>query len=181
VRLTAPPHALADGLVRLRPWTDGDLDCVREAGADPRIPDGTTVPRAFTPDAGLAWLRRQRARAESGEGLSLAVTAEGEDRALGAAVLMLRTQPGVVGIGYWVVPGARGRGLATRAVRLLSSWALGDGGMARVEAWVEPDNAASLRVLAVAGFRQEGVLRSLLSFPDRRADAVVLSRTAADG
>ena len=66
----APSGALADGFVRLRPWADDDLDCVREAAADPRIPDGTTVPRAFTPDAGLAWLRRQRSRAESGQGLS---------------------------------------------------------------------------------------------------------------
>ena len=49
----APSGALTDGSVRLRPWADNDLACVREAGTDPRIPDGTTVPRFFTPDAGL--------------------------------------------------------------------------------------------------------------------------------
>lgn len=96
--------------------------------------------------------------------------------ALGAVVLMLRPQPGVAGIGYWVVPSARGRGTATRAVMLVSSWALDVAGIERVEAWVEPDNEASRRVLTAAAFAQEGVLRRFLSFPGRRADAVVFSR-----
>ncbi|MEU4397836.1 hypothetical protein [Micromonospora orduensis] len=34
------------------------------------------------------------------------------------------------------------------------------------------------RVLAAAGFVEEGVLRSFLAFPDRRADAVVMARIA---
>lgn len=93
---------------------------------------------------------------------------------------MVRPQPGVVGIGYWVVPLARGRGLGTHAVGLLSHWALAEAGIARVEAWVEPENTASQRVLEGAGFRREGVLRSFLSHAERRADAVVFSRTAED-
>ena len=49
-----------------------------------------------------------------------------------------------------------------------------------MEAWTEPANTGSQRVLLHAGFAREGVLRSFLSFGDRRADAVVLSRIAAD-
>ncbi len=100
--------------------------------------------------------------------------------ALGFVVLLVRPQPGVAGIGYWIVPRARGHGLATHAVSLLSQWALTDAGVARVEAWVEPENLASQRVLTAAGFRREGVLRSFLSYADRRADAVVFSRTGKD-
>ncbi len=88
---------------------------------------------------------------------------------------MLRPQPGVAGLGYWLIPSARGRGLATRAARLVLSWALNLAGIVRVEAWVEPDNLASQRVLTAAAFEQEGVLRSFLAFPGRRADAVVFS------
>lgn len=105
-----------------------------------------------------------------------AVTGE----ALGSVVLMLRPQPGVAGLGYWLVPSARGRGAATRAAALLSSWALDVAGVARVEAWVEPGNEASRRVLAAAGFQQEGTLRSFLAFQSRRADAVVFSRIRGD-
>jgi hypothetical protein len=43
MNLAYPDPELTDGVVRLRPWIDGDLDCVREAGLDPRIPAGTTV------------------------------------------------------------------------------------------------------------------------------------------
>lgn len=173
-----PAPDLADDAVLLRRWSDADLGCVEAASRDPHIPAGTSVPAVFTPAAGRAFVRRQWGRAESGEGLSLAIVERATGDAVGAAVLMLRPQAGVAGVGYWLVPDARGRGLATRAIRLLSSWALADAGLARVEAWVEPGNAASLRVVEAAGFTREGVLRSFLSFGDRRADAVVLSRVA---
>ena len=175
-RLTYPDPPLSGGRVALRPWSDADLDCLRDAATDPRIPEGTTVPATFTPDAARAFVRRQWSRESGGEGLSLAITAGGD--AVGTCVLMLRPQESVAGIGYWLIPRARGRGLATAAVRLLTDWALQDTGLARIEAWVEPDNTPSLHVLAAAGFEREGLLRSFLSFGDRRADAVVLSRLA---
>ena len=153
---------------------------MREAGTDPDIPAATTVPVVFSPEEGLAFIRRQQQRIERGEGVSLAIADPSTDRALGLAWLPVRPQPGVMGLGYWLVPSARGRGLGTRAVRLAVTWALGGAGMARVEAWVEPDNLPSQRLLVAAGFTREGVLRSFLSFSGRRADAVVFSRTTQD-
>ena len=100
------------------------------------------------------------------------------DEAVGLAVRLVRTQPAVVGIGYWVVPHARGRGFAARAVRLLSRWALAEADMARVEAWVEPENVPSQRILEAAGFTREGVLRSFLNFSGGPAHAVVFSKVA---
>jgi RimJ/RimL family protein N-acetyltransferase len=178
--LRYPDPALSDGVVRLRPWAQRDLACVREAADDPRIPAGSTVPAVFTLDGGRAFVERQRARLERREGVSLTIAIAATDEALGLAVLLLRPQPGVAGIGYWVVPRARRRGLATRAVRLLSGWALLDAGLARVEAWAEPGNLASQRVLSGAGFVREGVLRSFLTTPEGRSDAIVFSRTTAD-
>jgi RimJ/RimL family protein N-acetyltransferase len=163
--------------VRLRPWQVTDLDCVREAGTDPRIPSGTTVPATYTLEEGVAFIDRQRLRIERGEGVSLAATDAATDRAAGLVWLAVRPQPGVLGLGYWVVPRARGRGVGTRAVRLAVAWALGGGDVARVEAWVEPGNLPSQRLLAAAGFTREGVLRSFLSLPGGRSDAVVFSRT----
>jgi transposase len=66
--------------------------------------------------------------------------------------------------------------VGTRAVRLGANWALARPGIARLEALVEPDNQPSQRLLVSAGFAREGVLRSFLSFADRRADAIVFSR-----
>lgn len=79
-------------------------------------------------------------------------------------------------MGYWLVPEARNRGFATTAVGLLAAWGLEAGGLDRIEAWVEPGNDASVRVLARCGFEYEGRLRSFLKLPSRRADALVFSR-----
>ena len=88
-------------------------------------------------------------------------------------LLLREAAHGTAGIGYWLVPDARGGGRATRAVALLARWALAEAGVARVEAHVETGNEASQRVLERAGFRREALLRSYLSFPTRRADALV--------
>jgi ribosomal-protein-alanine N-acetyltransferase len=158
----------------------GDLPCVEDASRDPDIPNGTTVPRTFTPAEGSAWIERQWGRLEHGQGISLAVADAGSGEALGAAVLMVRAQRGSAGIGYWVIARARRQRLATRAVALLGRWALTDGGLQRVEAVVEVGNAASRRVLETNGFQREGRLRSYLSFDDRRADALMYSLLATD-
>jgi len=68
VALSYPDPDLADDVVRLRRWDERDLDCVKEASSDPRIPQGTTVPAAFTAELGLAFIERQWSRAETGEG-----------------------------------------------------------------------------------------------------------------
>ena len=176
-----PSPQLADGVVELRRWEMGDLACVAEACNDPRIPSGTTVPRVYTAAAGRAFVERQWSRADNDEGVSLAIHSVSDRRAVGLVVLMLRPQPGVVGIGYWIVPSARSRGFATRAARLAGAWAAGSGRFARVEAWVEPDNRASCAVLSAAGFEREGRLRSFLVTDRGRADAFVYARVADGG
>src|SRR5215211_5768518 len=56
---------------------------------------------------------------------SLAMHAIEVDRAVGLISMMLRPQPGVVGLGYLVVPSFRRRGFARRAVALAGDWAIG--------------------------------------------------------
>lgn len=177
--LSNPNPNLTDGIVVLRPWSVADLECLREASGEGRIPEGTSVPEWFTEEGGRAWIRRQQGRARAGQGWSLAIGDARTAEALGCAVLMLRPQAGVAGIGYWLVPEARNRGYATRAVGMLTLWGLEAQGLARVEAWVEPANDASARVLSRCGFEYEGRLRSFLRFPTRRADALVFSRIRA--
>ena len=70
----------------------------------------------------------------------------------------MRLSPGVAELGYLLLPEARGRGVMTRVVRLLTAHALDDLGLARVQALVHPDNGPSIRVLERAGFAREGVL-----------------------
>jgi RimJ/RimL family protein N-acetyltransferase len=83
-------------------------------------------------------------------------------------------------IGYWVGPWARGRGVATSAVRALSAHALRTG-LERLELLTHWENGASQRVALAAGYQREGVRRGAL--PDRsggRDDLVAFARLAVD-
>ena len=84
-------------------------------------------------------------------------------------------------VGYDLFPRGRGRGIATRAVRLVAAWAFGELGVQRVELRVHPDNHASQRVAERAGFRREGVERSSRRLYDERHDCVVFSLLPSDG
>src|SRR5919109_1324713 len=77
------------------------------------------------------------------------------------------------GIGYWVASEWRGRGIATRAVRLLARWAFDELALARLEISCGPDNFASQRVAERCGFVREGLLRAHLVHKGRRRDSVV--------
>jgi hypothetical protein len=70
VRLDHPLTNLTNGVVLLRPWRLDDLDCVKEASDEGRIPQGTTVPAEFTVEAGEAFVRRQWERVADGRAVS---------------------------------------------------------------------------------------------------------------
>jgi RimJ/RimL family protein N-acetyltransferase len=174
-----PDPELADDVVHLRPWAAGDLECVREASADEAITSGTTVPSVFTEQSGRAFIDRQLSRATGDEGLSLAIADARSGVARGLLWLGVRPQPGVLGLGFWLVPSARGLGLAHHAIRLATAWAVSTG-TARVEAWAEPSNEPSHAVLRASGFTREGTLRSFLTLGPTRSDATVYSYISSD-
>lgn len=62
-------------------------------------------------------------------------------------------------IGFILHRGFWGRGLASEAVRAALAFAFGPMDLHRVEADVDPENAASLALLGRLGFREEGRLR----------------------
>jgi RimJ/RimL family protein N-acetyltransferase len=77
--------------------------------------------------------------------------------------MSLRTvdlEEGLADIGYWVVPSARGHGVAPRALVMVSDWALGDLGLHRLELEHSTRNRPSCRVAAKAGYQLEGIKRS---------------------
>jgi RimJ/RimL family protein N-acetyltransferase len=67
------------------------------------------------------------------------------------------TEPSTGFVGYWLLPVARGRGLATSAVRLISTWAIRELGLSSVRLTTAPDNERSQRVAERSGFRRIGL------------------------
>jgi ribosomal-protein-alanine N-acetyltransferase len=62
-------------------------------------------------------------------------------------------------IGYWLTSRVRGKGIATAATKLLTGYGFETIGFHRIEALVVESNIPSLKVLANAGYQQEGILR----------------------
>ena len=74
-----------------------------------------------------------------------------------------------------VAPAARGRGVASAAVRALSAWAFSELKLERLQLSIRPDNVASRRVAEKVGYAYEGTLRSSKLIRGRRVDAAVYS------
>lgn len=65
-------------------------------------------------------------------------------------------------VGYAMDEAYVGKGIVTEAVELIVNFAFEEVGLHRIEAYVAPENKASIRVLEKVGFLQEGLLRKLL-------------------
>jgi len=83
-------------------------------------------------------------------------------------------------LGYWVAPGARRRGVATRAIGLAVGHAFGCLGLHRIHATVDIDNRASWRALENNGFRRVGIIRGFAMVGGRWRDHHLYQLTAED-
>jgi len=155
---------LTDGVVSLRRWTKEDahflLDACRDASIrrfwlrEPleTVADATAMIEAIA----ASWAEYQ----ESGTMRALAFLIA--DAASGAPLGLCGVDEwfadDTVQIGYFLAADARGKGYATRAVRLLTEW-LFDLGAAKVFATTHELNVASAGVLRGAGFAHETTIR----------------------
>ena len=181
-----PPPAqptLTDGVVTLRPWRRSDVPAGL-AGHDEEIAHWFGVPSPSpTPEVMAAAIDRWREQYAAGGAARFAIEHEGA--LVGTCEVMPHDHTGE--LSWTLFAGHRGRGLATRAVRVLADYAMtevGQGGLgvSRVEARVEPEDSASLRVATRAGLRREGV-RRVVPGTGHRAEAteyVVLARLSTD-
>ena len=141
---------LTDGVVSLRQWHPDDAEWYVEHSRDPEIRRWNTEP----PDLDSATVRRAIDRALADRLVAVATTDAATGELLGNLALSPEHE-----LSYWVASAARGRGVATRAVRLLldHAWA---SGVDRVVLHAHVDNLGSQRVAERAGFRRERVERA---------------------
>lgn len=83
-------------------------------------------------------------------------------------------------VGYWVSSEQSGRGVASAAVALAVAHALGPVNLHRVEATIDPDNAASRAVVSHIGMREEGLLRRYLDIFGQWRDHLLYAMTAEE-
>jgi RimJ/RimL family protein N-acetyltransferase len=172
--MVPPDPPLTDGVVTLRLLRDADAPAVAAACNDAEIARWIPVPRpyemrdarTFIAFAGEGWVSRREATfaiADSGNG------------AFAGTISYRVVEAGRGAVGYWLAPTARGKGFATRGVRLIAGWVFADPLLARLELMTLVGNDASGRVALRAGFTHEGRLRSYLRFRERMVDVEMYS------
>jgi RimJ/RimL family protein N-acetyltransferase len=156
--LTAPD--LHDGPVRLRELRDEDVPAFVRALGDPAVFDKAySGLLAADEKTVLSYVRRARGQAEAGERILLAI-ADRSDAMVGLGMLFhLNDRNLDAEIGFWLAPDARGGGFGTRAVRLLTGWAMHVLHLERIYAMTRPDNTDARRLLERAGFVLDGTIR----------------------
>lgn len=158
---------LGDGLV-LRAPVDADRRRWLDLFEDPEelhygIPSFAELPMIVA-DLDERITRATKAAAAGTPGTF--VIADADDRFLGTVGWRLDSPAlRIADIGYGVHPDARGRGVASRAARLLTRWLTADAdgpGLPRVQLDHSVENTASCRTALAAGLEQEGIRRLFL-------------------
>lgn len=138
------------------------------------------VPDAVTDlESSRRYLRQYAEKAAADTGRLYGIWAAGE---LVGGVLF-RTMDlalGVAEAGCWLEPAAAGRGLATRAARVIIDWAIEERGIHRVEWLVAVPNRASIAVARRLGMTKDGVLREFYPHRGQRFDVEVWSVLAPE-
>jgi RimJ/RimL family protein N-acetyltransferase len=164
--------SLTDGVVVLRQLQEGDRTDVLRTMRDPLVRRWLHMPA----DPGAAdydrLLRIVRDGWSTGERYDYAV-ADGADGVVGSVIASRRHRDNYE-LAYLAGARGRGRGLMTRAMRLLCE-ALFEQGVGRLELRTHPDNEPSQLLAARAGFRREGLERRSIWLHGRREDAFVWS------
>jgi RimJ/RimL family protein N-acetyltransferase len=138
--------------VRLRPWRASDAPAIAVMTDEEHIRRWSSMG-----DDVPGWIERQRAQSR---GPSRAICLGDDDRALGKMALRLpghaspATSCAAIGaadapvgeLSYWLVPAARGQGLAAAAVRAMIRVAAEMTSLRTVVLDIEPDNASSVRL-----------------------------------
>lgn len=172
-----PDPQLRDERVVLRPWRDADVTVLARWAKDPEIVRWTAITPGYDVEHAKAFRVHAHRERITGNAVYLAIAEAATGVTVGSCDLRrpVPDDASVGEVGYLLGPEGRGSGFATSAVVLLARYGIGVLGMSRIQALVHPDNAPSLRVLARAGFREEGVLRAYRPGHDGREDRIMLS------
>jgi RimJ/RimL family protein N-acetyltransferase len=181
-KIVLKAEPLVDGPTALRPWRDSDIHSIVEACQDPEIVRWTRVPEQYGDVDARAYLLQRHESTHAGATALFAIaSAEDLDHLLGSISLMRPAwEHARAEVGYWLAPGARGRGHATRALGLITAFGFESLGLERIDLFAATRNPASQRVAERVGFTREAVLRSYMSGKDGQLDMVAFGRLASD-
>ena len=166
--------------IRLVPFAERHLHAFAGMLDDPDIKRFTRLPVPAPPDFPRTWLGRYEQGRRDGTSDAFAIEDEAGEFLGCVMAFGIEADARTGELGYLVAPAARGRGVATEALRLLTEWGFGERGLLRLELMISVQNEASKAVAERAGYVKEGVLRSLYVKEGMREDHELWSRLPTD-
>ncbi len=155
---------LTDGRLLVRPFEPDDAPAVQAACDDPDIAHWIhLLPAPYTLEDAHAFISDARRRLIADESARLAIADARTGELLGSVGMSHFADRQAAEVGYWVRRGARRRGVALAAARLVIDWAFGEVGLERLELLTYPGNAASQALAVRLGFTRECLLRGFLA------------------
>lgn len=152
---------LAAGRLRLRALTAADTDAVYAVFSDPQVMRYWSSPPMTAPEQAVAYIEHIEQWFARRAGLQWGIAHGDDDRVIGTATLCaFALEHRRCEIGYALSSTAWGQGLAHEALTRLLRYAFDELALERIEADVDPRNAASIKLLERLGFRHEGLLRA---------------------
>jgi ribosomal-protein-serine acetyltransferase len=169
--------------ISIRPYRIADAPPLLEAAME-SVPEAYPFMPWCHPGLTLlemhTWIEAQVAAREARTAYELVILSQ-DGRFLGGCGLnQIDAANQRANLGYWVRSSARGRGVATAAVRQLVRWGFENTDLVRLEVLVSIQNKRSLRVAEKSGAWREGILRKRLMLHGTAHDAVVFSFVRPD-
>jgi RimJ/RimL family protein N-acetyltransferase len=165
----------------LRPLEPADTDAVFAMRSDPVVQRyGSHV--AWTErQTAVDYIERNVKAMAAGTHAQFAIVRREDAAAVGTCTLFELDAPcRRAEIGYVLLPPEWGKGYANEAVTALLDWGFAQLDLNRVEADVDPRNAASLRTMERLGFTREGHLRERWIVGGERCDSLIYGLLARD-
>lgn len=177
-----PESILHTNRLILRPFDAIDIPDTHASWPDALAQRWLPLPKPYTLDDATSWCTTTaHALRDSGDGIQFAVTDAYTKRLMGQVGLKKTDWRALVSeVGYWVLPWARGDGIAAEATRALALWLLADQQFQRLELRASTENTASRKVALKAGFHAEGTLRNAGFVHGGRVDLVLFSMVPGD-
>ena len=179
-RVDEPGTTLTIDELVLRPWRPSDAPALLAACQDPEIARWVTIPQPYLAADADSFITAAATMWREGTGAPFAIVDAATDDLLGA-VTRFGPDGHQATFGLWLTPDGRGRGIGTRALRLVADWTLATTAAFRLDAYIMVGNDASMRMTERAGFQREGVARAWdLHHEGVPVDCVVYSRLRTD-
>jgi RimJ/RimL family protein N-acetyltransferase len=153
-----PQPTLTVGGLTLRPWGPSDAPDLVRAYADADIRRWHA--RSLSLAEATSWTAHELNRWAEDRGSSWAITEVGAGFVGRVGIGGVSLEEARAGATYWVLPEARGRGVAPLALGAVADWAFDEVGFHRIELDHSTKNPASCRVALKAGFTLEGTRRA---------------------